>query len=515
MKLSTLVTAFGAMLVANVAIAQQSPLQQAAALFRAGQFEMALPLLQQARREQPENAVIVNLIGLAETGIGRIAEANADYEAAIRLDPKLAGPQKNLGFNYLNQKQYALAATHLKAALALNDSDPFPHYYLAIVDLKSSQEAEACVQFKSAESLIENDSDTAFLIARACLDTGDVGNAKILIEAAETRSGFSILQEYGLARLMSVKGWYADSVDRFTHLVKMQPNWVNKYNLAIAMFQANQPANAIPLLESVVAERPADPTILGLLGTSYEAAGKLADALDAYRRAVEVDPEDPDRYLDYSRLLIDLDRYDEASDLVQRGLHNTPGDAYALNIRLGAVQMMEGNYTQARLSFQKGIDEHPEIPLAYIALADTYLKQGDGQTAEKRLIEARSKLDRDFALEYVFGLVSFQLGKTAQAIEALNNAEQAEPSMAQPHYQLGRLYMDGDQWTAAKSEFERVLQLDASNAQAIYQLSRVYARLGDRQRAKDLAFEASRLIQEQRQKAIQAQEERMRDSIRQ
>ena len=46
---------------------------------------------------------IENFIGITETKLGRIDEANKDYENASASIPKLAGPHKNLGFNYLSK----------------------------------------------------------------------------------------------------------------------------------------------------------------------------------------------------------------------------------------------------------------------------------------------------------------------------------------------------------------------------------------------------------------------------
>ena len=69
------------------------------------------------------------------------------------------------------------------------------------------------------------------------------------------------------------------------------------------------------------------------------------------------------------------------------------------------------------------------------------MKDGKDEEALKVLTDARAVVPRDFALEYVFGLVSFQLGRQKQAMEALKSAEELQPAVVEPHYQLGLLYM--------------------------------------------------------------------------
>ena len=58
---------------------------------------------------RPADASLENFIGITETKLGRIDAANKDYETAIRLNPKLTDPHKNLAFNYLGKGLYELA----------------------------------------------------------------------------------------------------------------------------------------------------------------------------------------------------------------------------------------------------------------------------------------------------------------------------------------------------------------------------------------------------------------------
>jgi tetratricopeptide (TPR) repeat protein len=113
---------------------------------------------------------------------------------------------------------------------------------------------------------------------------------------------------------------------------------------------------------------------------------------------------------------------------------------------------------------------------------------------------------RDFALEYVFGLVSFQLGQQKQAMQALTSAEELQPTVVEPHYQLGLLFMKLQQWKEAQQEFEQVLKLDPGNAPTYYQLSRTYQRLGESDKAQQMAKQASLLTKTQREDAIKTQQ---------
>ena len=57
------------------------------------------------------------------------------------------------------------------------------------------------------------------------------------------------------------------------------------------------------------------------LGSAFEMQEKMPEALEAYRAAAVADPSNPDRTLDYTRLLMDMDRYDEAIQFIQSGMN--------------------------------------------------------------------------------------------------------------------------------------------------------------------------------------------------
>jgi len=484
-------------------------MQRGAEFFRQGNYEAALGEFRSAARMQPRNPQIENLIGVAETKLGRIAQANSDYRLAIQQNPSLEAPHKNLGFNLLNAGDYTHAEPELRKALALDSTDPFVHYCLVMLYLKTARDAAAIGHLKPAESLIVNDGDTAYSLALACLKANVACDELKFVGAVEQRSGFSAEQEFQLGELLSSRQRYAQSVAIFRHMAQEQPtSWMAEYNLAVSLFQAGQASDALPMLERLAQDRPADGQILSLLGNVCESVGKMPQALDAYQRAVAADPGNEDAYLDSTRLLMDLDRYDDAAALIQQGIENAQ-DAYALQIRMGAIDLKKGEIGHAEHTFQSAIAEHPELAIGYVALAKAYMKEGRDQAARDVLVSAHKTLPQDFALEYVLGLACAQLGDTEQAIGALRNAEQMNPAVVEPHYQLGKLYMEADDWAQAQKELERVIAIDPAHTQARYQLSRVYARLGDSEKAREMQARANELMNAQRAAALDVQKKRL------
>jgi len=492
-----------------LARAQSTALERGLDFFQHEDYEAALQQLQAASQSHPTDASIHNFVGITETKLDRVEEANLEYKTAARLDPNLPGPEKNLAFNYLSTGQYELAEEPLKVALALGPADPSVHYYLAILYLSTSRNAEAVPHIQPAQNLLENDPATGMLAVKVCLQSGHADEALKLIHSFERGSLLTVAQEYEAAQWLTEQQMYVEAVPRFEKIVQMQPaSWGNKYNLAIALLKAKQPENARLLLAPMAAEHAGNANILGMLGSAYDLEGKPALALDAYLKAIAADRKNPDRYLDCTRVMIDLNEFNEAVVLLQRGIGAVP-DPYTLTIRMGAIEMMQGHYEKARGGFEEAIREHPDVALGYVALAQTHMKEGNDRRAIEVLTDGRGKVARDFALEYVLGLVSFEVGQQRQALAALKNAEELGPSVVEPHYQLGMLYMQMRQWIDAQGEFESVLRLDPQHAATFYQLSRTYRRTGDAEKAQQMAKEASLLTRTQREGAVRSEQLRL------
>lgn len=509
LKRALLALAALALLVVLPAGAQEAHLQNGVNYLKRQEFAKALEEFQLAHTAHPEDATIDNLIGITETQLGHLEEANRWYERAIHIRPDEAAPHRNLGHNYLTAKQYSEAEKELKTAERLAPENPFAHYYLAELYLETSRDADAFREFQPAHALLENDPASLFLMAQACVRLGKGPEAAELIHSLEAGGKLGPGEEYKLGVLLTSKRMYPEAADRFRALVRLQPDsWQSKFDLAIALVNDNQLQEAILTLRPLASQEIGDARPLALLGALYEATNELPKALDAYAAAVRVDPEDPNTYLDYTRLLMDLDRYGEAARIVQQGMKDTP-DSYALYLRMGSIEMTQGQYAVARASFEKAIAQHPEIALGYIALAEGYMRDGKDQQAANVLSAARKKLPPDAMLEYLYGLTLSHLNRAQDAVAVLKHSIALNSKVAESHYELGKLYLQMGNEQAARIEFEQVLAIAPEHANAHFQLSRIYAHLGEMKKSKEMAAETQALLQKQRQAALQEQKKRL------
>jgi tetratricopeptide (TPR) repeat protein len=476
-------------------------------LFHQGRFEQALIMFKEAHRIAPGNATIENLLGITETELGHVDEACKHYRDAIRLDPSQAAPHRNLGFNLLNQKDYADAEPELHEASRLDPTDTFAHYYLVLVALATGRDTDAMDQASRAGDLLDNEPETSARLIEAEIRIGRVDAASTLIERMEKANQLSAAEEYSIAASLSRNGHTHESAHCFRRITLLDPSWESRYNLALALLYDGQYVEASTQLAALHTERPASADTLMFLGSAFELQNKMPEALKAYQAAFAADPSNPDRMLDYTRLLMDTDRYDEAIQAVQTGI----GVSYAkapLQLRLGAVEMLKANYPAAREAFQEALAADPQLDAAYVGLAQTYARQANDAEAIRILEAARTKRPDSYSLEYYFGLLASRLGREQEAITALERAGQLEPKSFDPFYELGKLYMSQQDWPRARQALEYVVGLNPKFQPAHYQLSHVYGHLGLKAKAAEEEQRTRMLVDSQRDEAVRKQRER-------
>jgi tetratricopeptide (TPR) repeat protein len=487
--------------------AQSTALDEGVRLIREGHFDQALVKLEEAHRLAPRDATIENLLGIAETQLGHIDEAAKHYRNAIRLDPMQAGPHRNLGFNLLTAKEYGQAEPELREASRLSPSDPFGHYYLFLLAVATGHDADALEQSSRAGQLIDNDPDAGAGLIEAEIRLGKVDDASRRIKSMEAANQLTPVREYAIAVLLSRHALYGQAVGCFQRIASLDPSWESRYNLALALLYDGKFAEASALLSALHNERPANADALMFLGSAFEMQEKMPEALEAYRSAAIADPSNPDRTLDYTRLLMDMDRYDEAIEFIQSGMAESAATS-PLKLRLGAVEMIKGDYAAAREAFHAALAENSELDAAYVGLAQTYAREGNDAQAIQILESARDKRPGHYLLEYYVGLLASRLNREGEAVAALERAAQLEPKSPDPLFELGKLYGSKQDWTRARQAFEHVIQLNPDFAPAHYQLSQVYAHLGLHAAAAQEAQQTHTLVDAQRGDALRKQRER-------
>lgn len=253
---------------------------------RAGRAELAVAAARQAL-DRENHAALRNALGAAHLAAGDPALAIAEYQEAIRLDPREETSYFDLAQLLMAHHNFDVAIQVLLAARRVIAGSGQLELSLAVAYYGHRRFPEAVETLLRAIDLVPNVPQPYVYLAR------------ILEHAGE--------------RL-------PDARQRFAAWAAANPqNPVAQY-LYAKVLMAGLPAGAYPaeaveaesLLRRAIGIKDGDWEPHFLLGTLLERKGELAAAARALERAIELNPENPAPHFPLARVLLALGRREEA-----------------------------------------------------------------------------------------------------------------------------------------------------------------------------------------------------------
>jgi len=126
-------------------------------------------------------------------------------------------------------------------------------------------------------------------------------------------------------------------------------------------------------------------SLLNQIGLLEQSRGAFVEAEAAFRRALDMEPQNPIPYTNLALLLLDQSRVEEAGALIDKALALDPTTAYTAR---GRYLLQKGKMAQALGSMLAGSAVNPALSNDQVTLADTYFQNGDYELARQTLDNA-------------------------------------------------------------------------------------------------------------------------------
>ena len=502
-------------------------LPQAQALIDKQQWGEALKLLDAAQKQDSGNAEVSYLRGYvlyrlgelqrarlqlevvtraappalrARYFLGRIALQQAHPEEAVRwlkplaeVTPPVEDSPAQLGKAYLETHQLPEAQQWTEKAVTLTPWDAALRYRLARIYQEAGQREKAARQFEASAQLHGADSAAVQQLLQCSKDIagGNIEKAKaikssllqqpgtdpdVLVslgsifatagkpeealelfeEAAKRDSSlFQARFDWGLALLKL--GRAEEAISPLRDCLRIAPGSADgNAVLGLAYVMNKRFEEAIPPLASVHAARPEDLRTDGLLSLAYLRTGAPQKAIPLIKASLERQKNDPKLYFLLIECLNSAEDQTGALAVAEEAVQRFPALAKA-HLAEGQQLARLGRYAEAGPAFAKAVELAPGEKEALLGLAEAQNKSGSysDSLATYRQVLAMDATD-----------LTAQLGAAKNLIATGKMAE-------------------------AKDELEKASAAHFDNPQIHFELSRVYARLGDR----DGAAEQTRIVE--------------------
>jgi Flp pilus assembly protein TadD len=336
-----------------------------------------------AEQRRQSAALVQRGLRFLADDLGR--EALEALEQAHRLDPDSAAASLALAQAYRREDRFAAARTLLlelseskavapedawraREALAglLLDAGNLPAARQACEELLKSGRASATAlrlsgviayrdgnlqravaDLREAARLAPQDAAVFAALGLALLQSGDLPAAAEALERAEALEPNAQAPVGNLAKVYERLGRHADA------------------QAAMGRFQA--------LYQRKSSRRGLDPLRAKAI-EAYE-AGRLEEALQTFRRMLEIAPRDPQTLAQTGSVLLAMRRLDEARQSLEASLSIQPENDFAL-MELARVQALREDLPAAIELLQRAARVNPRAPEPHYFLAGIYLSQG-------------------------------------------------------------------------------------------------------------------------------------------
>ncbi len=257
-----------------------------------GNFDKTIEYLNKALEVNPDNDLAIyeaaycfDLLSLTEEGI-------SFFRRLIERNPYSTEAWFNLGVSYINAGLYEKALDALEYSLAIDQEHEHSWFHKGYTLSLLNRHTEAIAAYR--ESMDEDESDAMkFYYIGECHEK---------------------LEDYHEAKNYYLKCTRLDP--------ELADAWVG---ISICEIETGQTGKAVNFLEKAINLDPENVSFLCLLGSSHFLNKEFEKGSAAYEKALGIEPNDEETWLEYAEALIKTDDIAGATKVTQRAVETLPG----------------------------------------------------------------------------------------------------------------------------------------------------------------------------------------------
>lgn len=496
-----------ALLAAPLVIAADTPQDHAErgrqAIAR-GEANAAEVECREAVRLAPQDPEYLALLGVVLGMQHKLQESDSYLEKALRLDPADSVTRRNLGWNQFQLGELAPAKANLERVVHQQPGDAQAILLLGMVHEELKDYRAAVRLLESVPDQVRQRPESIAALARAYYYLGRLEKAREALKELQVHSQGPDGVFLGGQVAAEVHD-FETAQSLFRSIRSTYPNTAKLgYNLALSQYRVQQFPQGADTLRGVIEAGHESSEIYNLLAWCLYKQDDFKGAAAMLDKAIALEPAEETNYLDGGMMLLEHHLYGGALDAAEKALEVAP-DSYRGHRLKALVDMKMGRVNDAESLYRRAVELNPSDAQAITGLATAQLDKGNAREAEETLKKGISRLPREAALYQAYGSMLLwgegaeNPGTQARAEQFLRKAIALDSSLAEPHYQLGKLALRDDRIREAQQQLEAAVRLDPASSKSHYGLAQVYRKLG---RASDAAREVERF------QALKAREER-------
>ena len=279
-----------------------------------------------------------------------------------------------------------------------------------------------------------------------------------------------------IEQLMSFykRGQMPKTVTLAQELIKNYPDQFILWNLlGAANISLNQTSNALAAFKKVTELNPDYADGFNNLGLTLQSTRRFGEAISCYKKALSIKPDFADAHNNLGNALKDEGNLKEAIKAYKKAISLRPNYAEAHN-NLGVVFQEEGALTKAISCYKKALSIKPDFADAHNNLGNALKDEGNLKEAIKAYKKAISLRPNYAEAHNNLGVVFQEEGALTKAIECYKKAFSIKPNFADAYYNIANTLKEQRKLNEAIQTYKKAISLRPDYVEANYNLSLVY-----------------------------------------
>jgi tetratricopeptide (TPR) repeat protein len=311
----------------------------------------------------------------------------------------------------------------------------------------------------------ENSQSSDLAKAETLLEKKDLPAAEMLLQKVTAAEPSNYVAWFDLGFAQNGLGKTADSIASYKNSVDLKPDvFESNLNLGLTMAKAglpeaekylaaatslkptahveegqarawlslghvlekSDPDRALEAFRNAVKLQPNDPEPHLSAGQLLEAKNQLSDAEQEYKQVLALQPDSSDALAGIANIYMRAQKFSDAEEMLQKFLALHPKDA-AAHLQLGRVLVAASKYDDAITQFQSALRVDPKDVGAQRDLADAYVSAGKYDVAALQYQNLLGTLPNDAELHHSLGQAFLKQSKFPEAQQEFMTAVKLKP----------------------------------------------------------------------------------------
>ena len=293
---------------------------------RSGKYEEAKKSFKKSIELYPDYALAHEGLGMILVSKGQIDRAIIELETALKLDPERAAAHLNLGIIHLNSKNHDKAQKSFETAIKLNPDIVEAHEGLGLILLSKGDFDKAQMRFESALAIDPERSSAHINLGEIYMNRKELDKAQMEIETALKLEPNFAGAHYRLGLIYIMKKEFDKAQMKFEDALKINPGFADAhYELGTIYMMKKEFDKAERAFRTIYQINPNNPNVCFMLGRVLSMNDRtIQEAISMYNKSLSLMPSNTQGHIELGNLYLIVGNRAQAIEEFKKALKLDP-----------------------------------------------------------------------------------------------------------------------------------------------------------------------------------------------